>query len=248
MSPHDLYVVALIPARSGSKGVKDKNLRALGHAPLIAWSIKCGLNSTAINRTIVSTDSNEYRKVARDWGAEVPFLRPDSISQDSSTDLDFVLHALDFFQGEARIPDLIVHLRPTTPLRNPLLVDEAISYAVNGPKEVTSIRSVHEMSETAYKSLEIGPKGNLVTVFTHSDALDTSNLPRQSFPKTYSPNGYVDVLKPEYILSMGALHGSNVKPFITETAFEIDTENDFELLNARLITNQEPQKNLFGDK
>ena len=248
MSAANPYVVALIPARSGSKGVRNKNLRLLGQAPLLAWSIKCGLNSRAINRTIVSTDSDEYGEVARNWGAEVPFLRPESISQDKSTDLDFVLHALDFFKSEGRIPDLIVHLRPTTPLRNPVVVDEAITFAVNRTKEITSLRSVHEMSETAYKSFEIGPKGNLVTVFSHSEALDTSNLPRQSFPKTYSPNGYVDVLIPEYILSMGALHGNNVQPFITEASFEIDTEDDFELLNARLITNQESLKNLFGGK
>ena len=246
MSAADLYVVALVPARSGSKGVKNKNLRLLVHAPLIAWSIKCSLASKAISRTIVTTDSEEYRAVAKKWGAEVPFLRPASISRDESTDVDFVLHALNFFKSEGRIPDLIIHLRPTTPLRNPLVVDEAIASAVNGAEKITSLRSVHEMSETAYKSFEIGTKGNLVTVFSHSDALDTSNLPRQSFPKTFSPNGYVDVLIPEYILSMGALHGNNVKPFITETTFEIDTEDDFKLLNARLITNQEPLNRLFG--
>jgi len=248
MSAANLYVVALIPARSGSKGVKNKNLRMLDQVPLIAWSIRCGLNTKTINRTIVSTDSEEYGAVARNWGAEVPFLRPESISLDESTDLDFVLHALEFFKSEGRIPDLIVHLRPTTPLRDPQVVDEAIAFAANRSKQITSIRSVHEMSETAYKSFEIGPKGNLVTVFNHSEALDTSNLPRQSFPKTYSPNGYVDLLIPEYILSMGALHGNNVKPFITETAFEIDTEDDFELLNAKLNINKEPLKTLFGEK
>ena len=248
MSAANLYVVALIPARSGSKGVKNKNLRELGNAPLIAWSIKCGLNSRMINRTIVSTDSEEYAVVARDWGAEVPFLRPESISKDESTDLDFVLHALDFFKSEEKIPDLIVHLRPTTPLRNPLVVDEAVTFASNSGKEMTSMRSVHEMSETAYKSFEIGQNGNLVTVFSHSEILDTSNLPRQNFPKTYSPNGYVDVLIPEYILSMGALHGNKVTPFITESSFEIDTEADFELINAKLITNQELLNILFGEK
>ena len=248
MSPRDLYVVALIPARSGSKGVKNKNLQMLGQAPLIAWSIKCGLNSKAINRTIVSTDSLEYGEVARSWGAEVPFLRPDSISQDTSTDLDFVLHALDFFKSEGRLPDLIVHLRPTTPMRDPQVVDDAVTLAANKAKEITSLRSVHEMSESAYKSFEIGPNGNLVTVFTRSEALDSSNLPRQSFPKTYSPNGYVDVLIPEYILSMRALHGNNVKPYITGSAIEIDVQDDFELLKSSLITNEKLQKNLFGKK
>ena len=246
MSSVDPYVVAIIPARSGSKGVKDKNLRPLGGSPLIAWSIRCGLESKYISRTLVSTNSQEYAVIARNWGAEAPFLRPDAISQDKSSDLEFVLHAIDFLKSEGRTPDFLVHLRPTTPLRDPIIVDQAIAFAIEGAQQISSMRSVHIMSETAYKSFEIGPNGNLVTVFNHSNSLDYSNRPRQSFPKTYSPNGYVDVLIPEQILSKGTLHGERVCPFITETAFEIDTEDDFELLKAMLLINPRPQASLFG--
>lgn len=240
------YVVALIPARSGSKGIKDKNLMHLGGAPLISWSINCGIRSRNIQRIIVSTDSPAYAEVARKSGAEVPFIRPDSISKDSSTDLEFVHHALDFFKSEGRIPDLIVHLRPTTPIRDPLVVDEAIDIASNVESQISSLRSVHEMSESAYKFFELGSRGNLVTVFKHEDSLDASNLNRQSFPKTYIPNGYVDVLIPKFILSSGLLHGSMVKPFMTETAHEVDTKSDFELLEAYLNSNKDPIANIFG--
>ena len=245
MSQVNPYVVAIIPARSGSKGVKDKNLRTLGDVPLIAWSIKCGLESKNISRTLLSTNSQEYAVIAKNWGAEVPFLRPESISQDKSSDLEFVLHAIDFFKSEGRVPDFLVHLRPTTPLRDPIVVDQAIALAVKDVQEMSSMRSVHEMSETAYKSFEIGPKGNLVTAFNRSDSLDFSNLPRQSFPKTYSPNGYVDVLIPKNILSTGALHGERVCPFITETALEVDIEDDFDLLKAKLAINPQSYARLF---
>ena len=97
----NLDIVSVIPARSGSKGVPGKNLRLLGGVPLFVWSIMCSRQSTKINQTIVSTDSQEYAEVARKWGADVPFLRPDNISQDNSTDLDFVLHLLSFFKSRA---------------------------------------------------------------------------------------------------------------------------------------------------
>lgn len=247
MSRTDPYVVAIVPARSGSKGIKDKNLRTLGSSPLIAWSVTSGLKSKSISRTIVSTNSKEYARIATDWGAEVPFLRPESISQDNSTDIELIIHALDFFKKEGKIPDLLVHLRPTTPLRNSLVIDQAVAKTKERAGEITSTRSVHEMSETAYKSFEIGKKGNLVSTFSHSEALDASNLPRQSFPQTYFPNGYVDVLIPEYILSMGVLHGNYVMPFITEPAIEVDTEFDLDILRASIAINPQVETNLFGE-
>jgi len=246
MSQADPYVVALIPARSGSKGVKNKNLLNLGGAPLIAWSIKCGQSVSKIQRTIVSTDSLEYAEIARNFGAEVPFIRPRSISLDASTDLEFILHALDFFKNEGRTPDYIVHLRPTTPLRDTSVVERAIAIAILNKESMSAMRSVHEMSETAYKCFEISQNGNLVTVFNRQDALDGSNLNRQSFPKTYSPNGYVDVLVPKKILSSGYLHGNNVMPFLTDKAHEIDTLDDFKYLETSLTDNRSLYSKLFG--
>ena len=119
MSLYKPYVVALIPARSGSKGVANKNLRTLQGKSLLEWSVRAAKESQQITRTVVSTNSNDYANLAKEVGAEVPFLRPESISQDKSSDFEFVKHALDFFDDEGHIPDLIVHLRPTTPFRDP---------------------------------------------------------------------------------------------------------------------------------
>jgi CMP-N,N'-diacetyllegionaminic acid synthase len=227
-------IVSIIPARSGSKGVPGKNIRALGGVPLIGWSIITSKKSIKIDQTIVSTNSFEYAEIAKSFGADVPFLRPENISEDNSPDLDFILHALKFMEKDKGIPDLVVHLRPTTPFRNPLVVNAAIDFAIKNYGEMTSLRSVHEMSESAYKLFEMNKKGDLVTVFTRDTNCDQSNSNRQVFPKTYIANGYVDILFPKYILKTGKLHGDRVKPFLTDSTLEVDTEADFEALEFQL--------------
>jgi N-acylneuraminate cytidylyltransferase len=242
----NLDIISIIPARSGSKGVPGKNLRSLGDVPLITWSITCSKKSNKIDRTIVSTNSVEYAEISKNWGADVPFLRPDDISQDNSTDLDFVLHALNFLKDNGGIPDLLVHLRPTTPFRDPLVVDKAIEFAIKNYENITALRSVHEMSESAYKSFEIGQNGILMTAFARKEDLDQSNMNRQTFPLTYTANGYVDVLLPRHILETGELHGSKVKPFLTNNTLEVDTEEDFEALEVQLKILPKFKDQLFG--
>jgi len=246
MSKANLNIVSVIPARSGSKGVPGKNLRLLGGVPLFVWSIMCSRQSTKINQTIVSTDSQEYAEVARKWGADVPFLRPDSISQDNSTDLDFVLHLLSFLEKTSAIPDLLIHLRPTTPFRDPSIVDTAIESVIENYGKNTALRSVHEMNESAYKSFEIGKNNKLVATFTKNESIDSSNMNRQNFPLTYSANGYVDILFPDHILETGTLHGNNVKSFITDSVSEVDSETDFELLQMQLKISPNLKNQIFG--
>ena len=115
-------IVALVPARSGSKGVPNKNVRVLGEHPLLAWTIMACKKASTINRVIISTDSTEYAGLAKIYGAEVPFLRPAKISGDRSTDYEFIVHALNWLKEHGEEPDYIVHMRPTTPLRIPEVI------------------------------------------------------------------------------------------------------------------------------
>jgi CMP-N,N'-diacetyllegionaminic acid synthase len=236
--------IALIPARAGSKGVPNKNVRLLGGHSLLAWSIAACRRSKTIDRIIVSTDSVEYCALARELGADAPFLRPAEISGDRSTDYEFIVHALNWLAENDEKPEYIVHIRATTPLRDPLLVDEAVRL-FSGAERATALRSVHEMAESAYKTFEIAPGGQLRRVASTSTALDAANNARQQFPVTYQANGYVDVLSRDFILRAGLIHGDHVIPFVTPPAVEIDTEEDFEYAEFQLARHPDIIKRLF---
>ena len=239
-----MKALAVIPARSGSKGVIDKNIKLLGSHPLIAFSISAGLKSSLIDRVIVSTDSEKYAKIARGYGAEIPFLRPSSLSGDFSTDYEFINHSIEWLQKyENYSPDLILNLRPVTPLRDPDVIDIAIETLLNN-KESTSLRSVHEMPETAYKSCEIS-SGYLQSICEKSFDHDALNGPRQSFPKTFSPNGYVDVMRTSFIIENKILYGNRVLAFKTPFAKEIDTMDDFIFLEWQVKESNNFHNKLF---
>jgi len=124
-------VYAIIPARSGSKGVPNKNIMDLAGYPLIAYSIASAKKCPAINRVIVTTDSEEYAEIALKYGAEVPFIRPSDISGDAATDTQFFQHAVNYFRKEeGSVPEYFAHLRPTTPIRYPSIIDKAINVMV----------------------------------------------------------------------------------------------------------------------
>jgi len=238
-------IVALIPARSGSKGVPHKNIKSLGDRPLIEWSIAACMASISINRVIVSTDSEHYAEIARKIGAEVPFIRPIGISDDNSTDYDFIKHALDWFSLNGGDPDYLVHIRPTTPFRDPQLIDEAVEAFINHPN-ATALRSVHPMSESAYKTFELAHDGRLKRIASNSTDLDAANNARQNFPTTYIANGYVDVLSTAFIRKSQLLHGNHVLPFVTPRVNEVDTAEDFSILEMQLQIYPQFFKRLFN--
>lgn len=222
-------VMAFVPARSGSKGVPDKNIKPLCGHPLLAFSIRAAQEARSVGRVIVSTDSQGYADAARAYGAEVPFLRSEDISQDTSSDYDVVVHLLDWLKThEGDMPTYLVHLRPTTPLRDPSLIDAAVETIIQDNK-ATALRSVHPMSETAYKSFE--RKGRyLKCLGTGSMDVEAANQARQAFPATYQANGYVDVLRTQTVLETKKLHGTRVIAFVTPEVVEVDTHSDFSYL------------------
>ena len=240
-------IVAVIPARSGSKGVPDKNIKLLAGHPLIAYSIAAGQLSAKIDRIIVSTDSEEYADIARDYGAEVPFLRPDEISGDTSTDYDFIRHLLDWMLiNEGNLPKYLVHLRPTTPLREGHYINKAID-CIKNIDSATALRSAHKMPESAYKTFEI-EGGFLKSVGSNSFALDAFNDPRQKFRETYQANGYVDVIRTSYVVENRKLHGDHVIAFITPHVVEIDTLEDFAYLEYNVAKNSVIVDALFAGR
>ncbi|MCA9371236.1 MAG: acylneuraminate cytidylyltransferase family protein, partial [Candidatus Peregrinibacteria bacterium] len=134
---------AIIGARSGSKNVPQKNIYNIHGFPLLAYSIAAGILTPEIERVLVSTNSKQFKAVAEQFGGEVPFLRPDELATDTSTDRDFIVHTLETLQKqEGGIPEYLVFLRPTSPLRDPKKISEALAYFKEMP-EATGLRSAH---------------------------------------------------------------------------------------------------------
>ncbi|MDA9658357.1 acylneuraminate cytidylyltransferase family protein [Candidatus Pelagibacter sp.] len=217
-------VIAIIPARSGSKGIKNKNIKIFKKKPLIYWSIKSCIESKIIKKIYVSTDSKKYAKISIDSGADKIIMRPKKISKDKSTDLEFITHAMKNISINY---DIIAHIRPTTPLRKKGLIDLAIKKFIKSKNN--SLRTVNEMSETAYKTFEI--RDNLLKgICNSSKTLDDLNAPRQFFKKTYSANGVVDLYKKDFVLKNKKLFGKKSMAFVTDFTNEIDTLHQFKYL------------------
>ena len=241
-------ILCLIPARSGSKGLPDKNIKMMVDKPLIAWSIEQAKQSKYFNskqmRIIVSTDSEKYRDIALKWDAEVPFLRPNDISQDSSTDLEFIKHTLNWLEeNENYIPDYILQLRPTQPCRPDDLIDKCLDIFIGS--EYDSLRTVIQTEKTPYKMYTKNGE-ELVPLFEEVNGLsEPFNIGRQYLPKTYLHNGYVDILKPE-IIKKNKLSGKILAYEMTESdSIDIDTEQDWVKAERRLYTKDYLEKNTF---
>lgn len=222
--------VTIIPARSGSKSIPDKNILRLGKYPLIAYSIAAAKLSKYSSRVIVSTDSEKYASIAKDFGAEVPFIRPLNFSGDKSVDRDFLVHAMQWFlENESNLPEMWIHLRPTTPLRNPEIMDRAIDYFLENP-EATSLRSAHKAPESPMKWF-IKEKNNYFKGFVDSQI---SNLPKEMFKETYIPNGYIDIVKSSNVMKNFNIHGNKILAFSTPVVNEVDSIEEFEYISFQL--------------
>jgi N-acylneuraminate cytidylyltransferase len=218
-------VLALVPARGGSKGVARKNVRPLAGKPLIAHTIEHALASQRITRTIVSTDDDEIADVASAFGAEVPFRRPSEFAQDLSPDIDVFRHALEWLRDEeGYVPELVVHLRPTGPLRNVRRIDEAIELLLSRP-DADSLRSVSWPSQTPYKMWR-EHEGLLEPLLDLPGVPEFYCLPRQTLPEVWWQNGYVDIVRSRVVLEEGRMCGERILAFVVDDPIvEIDYED-----------------------
>jgi CMP-N,N'-diacetyllegionaminic acid synthase len=227
-------ILALIPARGGSKGIPRKNLIELAGKPLIAHSIEHALHSSRITRVIVSTDDEEIAEVARRYGAEVPFLRPAALSGDLSTDLEVFEHALEHLQGqEGYVPELVVQLRPTSPVRKVNVVDAAIDALLAAPS-ADSLKSLSPSKASPYK-MWVVDAGGAVPLLELPGLREAHSMPRQILPTVYAGNGYVDIIRPRAILEQKSMVGRVVLPFVLdEPIFDLDYPEQIRALEEAL--------------
>lgn len=237
--PND-NVIAIVPARSGSKGVPGKNIALLAGYPLIAYSIAVAKMSNLICRVFLSTDSPDYARIGRQYGAETPFLRPPELAEDSSPDRGLILHAIKWIQkNENHVPEYWVHLRPTTPLRDPKIVDDAIEKIIKS-KDPTSLRSGHPAPETPFKWFQLDEAGYFRGIRPDDTRPEYYNLPRQCFPTVYVPDGYVDIVRASHVLSSESLHGQRMIGFESPPCTEVDSMQEFEYLEFNLQRHGSP--------
>lgn len=229
-------VLAVIPARGGSKGFPGKNIYPfLGH-PLIAYSIAAAKQSALVKRVIVTTDDEKIAEISLKYGAEVPFMRPSELAQDNTPDLPVFQHVYQWLlENENYKPDVIVQLRPTSPVRPPRLIDQAIQMLFDHP-EADSIRGIVPSSQNPYKMWRIdAATGRLVPLLTVEGLDEPYNSPRQILPQTYWQIGLIDAFRPERTILKNQMSGSVIYPVMLDTRYAIDIDTYDSLKEAEAM-------------
>ena len=181
-------ILAIIPARAGSKGIKDKNIIDLNGKPLIAYSIEAGLKSKYIDKVVVTTDGEEIAREAIKYGAEVPFLRPEYLSSDNAKTIDAVIHCIEEMEKLGEKYDYVVLLQPTQPLRQSWHIDEAIELILEKNEE--ALVSVSKVKDHPILMRTIDSNGYAINLLEGS-----STKRRQEFPDFYKVNGAIYINK-----------------------------------------------------
>ena len=221
-------VLALIPARGGSSRIPRKNIRPLAGHPLIWYSITQGKASRYIDRVIVSTDDAEIAAVASTFGAEIPFLRPISLATDTTQDYPILEHALIWLRDhESYLPEIIVQLRPTSPLRTVSDIDRAIALLVAHP-EADSVRTVARAKRSPYKMYTLDSVGFLQPLLMLHGISESFNLPEQVLPPVYEHVGYVDVMWHRTLLERRVASGRSLAMILEDAYGGINTPQDWE--------------------
>jgi len=229
----DPEVLALIPARGGSRGLPRKNVRTLGGHPLIAWSIAAARQSASVTRVIVSSDDEEILHAAHRYGAETPFVRPAELAEDDTLDLPVFAHALHWLEErEAYRPEVIVQLRPTSPLRPHDLVDRVVESLLQDPT-ADSARTVTVPSQNPFKMWRI-VSGHLAPLVP-CDLREPYNLPRQALPLSYWQTGHVDATRPATIRQQCSMTGALILPVMVDPAYAIDIDSPEHLHQAEAL-------------
>lgn len=232
-------VLAIIPARGGSKSIPRKNIIDFAGYPLISYSIASGLASEHVTRVIVSTDSNEIAEISRRYGAEVPFLRPAEYAQDQTPDLPVFIHALEWLaENEGYKPDIVVQLRPTSPFRRLWHIDQSVEKLIKHP-EADAVRTVIVPFQNPFKMWTITENG-LMDPLVKTEFKEAYNMPRQALPDAYWQTGYVDTVWAKIILEKKSMTGDQILPLVIDPGDWVDIDSPDDWRRAeRLISSGE---------
>jgi YrbI family 3-deoxy-D-manno-octulosonate 8-phosphate phosphatase len=219
-------ILALIPARGGSKGIPRKNIRSFAGYPLIAWSIAAAKQSELMTRVIVSTDDEETASVARECGGETPFLRPAELAQDQTTDLPVFEHALQWLEeNEKYRPEIVVQLRPTSPIRPKGMVDHAIRILLEH-SNADCVRGVVPAGQNPFKMWRFESADKPIKPLLEVDGIaEPYNAPRQILPPVYWQTGHIDAIRVSTIRQKKSLTGDILYPLVIDPRYTVDIDN-----------------------
>ena len=220
------HILALIPARGGSKGIPHKNIRDFAGFPLIAWSIAAGQQSNSVSRVIVTTDDEQIAAVAREYGAETPFMRPSELAQDRTPDLPAFEHALKWLEDiEGFKPDIVIQLRPTSPIRPVGMVDEAVKILMDNT-DADSVRGVVPAAQNPFKMWYFNGYDRPIKPLLGVDGIaEPYNAPRQILPAAYWQTGHIDAIRTKTITHKKSLTGDTVYPLVIDPRYTVDIDN-----------------------
>lgn len=237
-------VLGIIPARGGSKSIPRKNIKLFVGKPLIAWAIDTLRQSGVIGRVIVSTDDEGIAQVAKEYGAQAPFMRPAELAQDTTPTLPVLQHALQWLkENEGYWPDYVVLLEPTSPSKRPFHVREVVEMLINtGADSTISVSEVPGVLNPHWQ-LKLG-EGGRVELFTGGSMKNVIRR-RQDLPKTYYRNSSIYAFKPELLFADDpSFYGEDVRAYVTDSkyAFDIDTPEDWEFAERQFKKILEEEK------
>ena len=218
-------ILALIPARGGSKGIPRKNIRSFAGYPLIAWSIAAAKQAACVTRVMISTDDEEIAAVAREYGAETPFLRPAEFAQDQTTDLPVFEHALQWLEeNEGYQPEIVIQLRPTSPIRPRDCVDSAVKILMEH-EDADCVRGVVPAGQNPYKMWRFVGEGQPMNPLLEVEGIDEPyNAPRQILPPVYWQTGHIDAIRVSTIQQKKSLTGDVIYPLVIDPRYTVDID------------------------
>ncbi|MCR5701969.1 MAG: acylneuraminate cytidylyltransferase family protein [Lachnospiraceae bacterium] len=225
-------ILALIPARGGSKGIPNKNITNLAGKPLIAYSILAAKNSRYIDDIVVSTDSEKIAQVSNEYGATTPFLRPAELASDTSKTIDCVIHAINFLRNNGQTYDYVILLQPTQPIRKACHIDEAIETIINSSYD--SLVSICPTSEHPILMRTLNSEGTLQSILPIS-----STVRRQDFTTVYKVNGSIYINRINNNLNENTSLNDNKMPYLMDKKYSIDIDTPEDLIKAEEILKNE---------
>jgi CMP-N-acetylneuraminic acid synthetase len=229
-----MEILAVITARGGSKSIPGKNIISFLGKPLIAWSVEAALAAESVTRVITTTDHEQIAAAARAAGSEIPFMRPAELAQDDTADLPVFEHVLNWLAAhESYVPDVVVHLRPTTPLRPHGLIDRGVRLLLDDAG-ADSVRAVCKPMNNPFKMWRIAADSSMQALID-CGIPEPYNQPRQKLPEAYWQTGTFDAFRPACVLQKRSMTGERILPLVIDTGLAVDIDDDLSLRHAEQV-------------